>query len=427
MMIGNQKYLSKVVRVIFFLLIGGMTFSYGQDKTGSPYSRFGLGDVLKEGTARSHAMGDTGIALRGISFLNAKNPASYTALDSISFVLDMGGFGEFNSLSSQDEEDTYYKANFSYLSFGFSVKKWWAMAAGVRKMSEVGYSLEFPFNNTTVGEYETRYSGNGGINKVYWSNAFALGKNFSVGVNVNYNWGNIENRRKVLFTGGGGLGYSSLEKLNVANLNYDFGVQFVTPLNKKYKLTLGAVFANKTDITGDYEFTSLVLSDTVKHIARDEQILNIPNSFGIGIALNKENKFIYTVDFSYHKWKEAATLFATGRGNSDLVQLQDSYKLGIGFEYTPDEISLSSYWDRVSYRFGGYYGRNYLKIKGNQLKEYGLTLGAGFPIRGRSRMDVALELGTKGAVENGLVRERFARLSVSFSLFEAWFRKMLYN
>lgn len=401
-------------------------FTWAQKTNGSPYSRFGLGDLTKKGTARNAAIGGTGIALRNNSSLNAKNPASYTTLDSTSFILDIGGFAEMGHLSSETKKDDYYKANFDYISLGFSVKKWWAMALGIQKLSNIGYSLDFAFDISKLGNFKTKYTGNGGLNKAYWTNAFKLG-NLSIGINANYNWGNILTERTVSFETGKGLPYSSTEKLAVSNFNYDFGLQYEATLNKDYTLVTGATFGNKTDITGKYEFISSVSGKTIKEESKNEKALNIPNNFGIGIALNKSNKFIYTVDFNYSMWEDAAGLYLKNRGSAGILELKDSYRIGTGAEYIPDRLSITNYWNRVKYRFGAYYEKNYLQINGNQLKEYGVTLGLGLPIRGKSSIDVALELGTRGTTKDNLVKEQFAKLSVSISLFEIWFRKVLYN
>lgn len=424
-MIEKRKYLSLVLVVFLMSCIGNTV--YAQKNGGSPYSRFGLGDIAKKGTAHSVAMGNTGLALRGVSFLNSKNPASYTALDSISFILDAGGYAEINKLSSVSSSDVFQKANFSYFSFGFSVKKWWAMAAGLRKMSDVGYGLEFTFQDSKAGSYKTKYTGNGGVNKVYWTNAFKLGNALSLGVNANFNWGSLKTNREVEFVSKQALPYRSTEDLTISNLNFDFGMQYEAKLNKDYSLVIGATFGNKADITGDYEFMSFVAGDTIRKEYKDERVLSIPNNFGIGLALNKDSKFIYTLDFNYHLWEDVATSYVIGRGNAELIKLRNSYKLGAGIAYTPDRMSITSYWNKISYRAGAYYEKTYLEVKENQLKEYGLTLGAGFPIKGRSSIDVALEFGTKGTTKNELLKEQFARLTVSFSLFEAWFRKVLYN
>ena len=56
----------------------------------SPYSRFGLGNLADRSQGFNKGMGGVALGFREGSCLNLQNPASYSAIDSLSFILDVG-------------------------------------------------------------------------------------------------------------------------------------------------------------------------------------------------------------------------------------------------------------------------------------------------------------------------------------------------
>ena len=58
--------------------------------TFTPYSLFGIGEIERQGTAFNRAMGGIGVGIRDNRFINYLNPASITARDTLSFMLDIG-------------------------------------------------------------------------------------------------------------------------------------------------------------------------------------------------------------------------------------------------------------------------------------------------------------------------------------------------
>lgn len=417
----NQRNSVRILSFLFLTLLCSTYTTQAQRFTSSPYSRFGLGELAAQGTARNKAMGGTGIALRDGFFLNTLNPASYTTLDSTTFLFDVGITANFTQLKTTDAKQSENQANFEYLAFGFSVKKWWGLSAGIRKITNVGYN----FDDENTDSYNANYVGSGGINKVYLTNAFRLSPRLSVGLNANYNWGKISTTKAVVFSSGKGLPFYSEEELTVSNVNFDVGLQYTVKLKEKKQLIVGATFGNKTDLTGKYK--SLLYrtstSDTISYKESDKNTVELPNRFGIGLAV-KTNKLTLTADTHYQGWGNVANL--NTESTTVAVNLKDSYGLALGAEYTPNKFSGRKFLDRINYRAGAYYTNSYLEINGTQLREVGLTAGLGIPVRS-SYINVALELGSRGTTNNNLINEKFAKISLSFTLFETWFQKVLYD
>ena len=68
------------------------------------------------------------------------------------------------------------------------------------------------------------------------------------------------------------------------------------------------------------------------------------------------------------------------------------------------------------------YQTGYLNIYGTQISSYAATCGASFPImKDRNSINISMEVGRQGSLQNQLVRETYAKMNFSFNLWERWF------
>lgn len=87
--------MKKVFIASFF---GLMTMaSYAQSGTNSPYSQYGLGVLSENAGGFSRGMNGLGLGFREHNQLNVLNPASYSSVDSLSFILDAGISGQITN------------------------------------------------------------------------------------------------------------------------------------------------------------------------------------------------------------------------------------------------------------------------------------------------------------------------------------------
>ena len=74
----------------FALILSAILSGAAQNGTMTPYSSFGYG-VLRDGaTSTQRSMGGVGYAMNSGRQINSMNPASYAAIDSLTFLFDMG-------------------------------------------------------------------------------------------------------------------------------------------------------------------------------------------------------------------------------------------------------------------------------------------------------------------------------------------------
>ena len=76
-MIGYRQTLL----VFLLMMLSGATIA--QNNTNSPYTRYGYGQLADQGSGNSKAMGGVAYGLRDKYQVNFANPASYTAIDSL--------------------------------------------------------------------------------------------------------------------------------------------------------------------------------------------------------------------------------------------------------------------------------------------------------------------------------------------------------
>ena len=81
--------------VCLFFALSFVLGAYSQEDTpipsiNSPYSMYGYGKMTDLSFARGRAMGGVGYGFREGTEINISNPASYSAVDSMTFIFDAG-------------------------------------------------------------------------------------------------------------------------------------------------------------------------------------------------------------------------------------------------------------------------------------------------------------------------------------------------
>jgi hypothetical protein len=98
--------------------------------------------------------------------------------------------------------------------------------------------------------------------------------------------------------------------------------------------------------------------------------------------------------------------------------------ISIGGFFTPNMNSISSYFNRVTYRAGFNYQKTGLVVNETDINEYGISFGVSLPIGLKlSNVNLGFELGKRGTTDNNLVEEQFFNFRLSLSLNDKWFRK----
>ena len=401
-------------RVLFFLNLFLAGIVHGQN-TMSPYSIFGPGELQPKGFGRTAGMGHAGMALSSDIRLNNLNPASYTGIDSLHFILEIGVNGKFSGFKSQGNTLSGFNANLSYLAMGFRITNWWANSLGLSPFSHVGYDITS--QNYVEGsnkKYSTQYKGSGGITLAYWSNAFQITKNLSIGVNTSYIFGPLVQEEYV--------SQSELSAAYILTRNdyfhtfyFDYGAQYHFQI-KKLNFSLGGVYANKQNLYSGFSSTLQNSSlSTIDSKEGQKGKRKLPETFGGGLSVSNDN-FTVALDYKLQHW--AGLKYPTMSG-----VFKDAHNFAAGFEIKPWKSRVANkFYQNWNYRTGFNYSSSYLKINNLPIDGYSVTLGIGIPLRNQfSQINLSFEAGNMGTTSGGLIRERYVMGHLNFTVNELWF------
>ncbi|MCK5028353.1 MAG: hypothetical protein KAR57_01875 [Bacteroidales bacterium] len=390
-----------------------------QNLTSSPYSVFGVGEIVSKGSGMNQGMGGVGIGMKSVNSLNNLNPASYSGIDSLYFIYELSVLGEFSEFSTTNNSQKQFDGNLSGFALGFQAKNWWGVSIGLMPFSSVGYNI------STVNEmekdnsvYNDTYIGTGGINQIYMGNSFKVHKNVSLGLNVSYLFGTLEEDEQISF--GNDIIDYSLNSINYVNgLYVDYGLQYYIE-GKKFNYTLGAIYGHKRNLNSSSDRIIYDVDGLELYSGEDlenSESYSIPEKMGIGFSATKNNKLTVAFDYTLNKWSDIEFQ------NSEM-ETKDSHKFALGLEYSPKGRNSGKAFTGWYYRIGAYYNSSYLSIYNNQLNSKALTFGLGIPVkRNLSMFNVAFQVGNYGTLNDGLIEERFYNISVNFSLQDIWFMK----
>ena len=411
----------------------------------SPYSLFGIGQVRdKSMNVRLKGMGGSSNAMFGKGMINAENPASYAKIDSLAFLFDAGFYFKSSQFSTSSLSERSANASFDYVSMAFGLTSWWKMALGVQPYSTSGYKIVVNDNLPDIGNYATRFKGTGGLNQAFVGTAFKLGKeyassgfgrfmsHFSVGANGYYVFGNTMTETTLYFPDS--LYMLSTRRsvdLMVSSFMFDYGLLFDADLGNEQKLSIGATYTMPINLRGketlfirsieeDAETEIEYVIDTMVNTTSSHKT-RMPQGFGVGVAYQKNDRWAFAADFNWTQWSEFGRQGVSG-------ELQNSWSVSAGAEFIPRHSSISNYFRRVSYRFGGFYEHGYLNLRDHSINRVGVTAGLSLPLpKTQSKVDVSLEVGQYGTREEGLIQERYLKMNVGVSVFEHWFMKRKYR
>ena len=428
--------------VLWAILLLATSLRAQTNGSNSSYSRFGLGTLADQSQGFNRGMGSTGIGIRLGNRVNMQNPASYSAIDSLTFLFDVGMNVSLGHLSSQTASMNVRNCNLDFVNAGLRLRRGMGLSFGFVPYTTIGYN--FSTENNVARQYPTTqpitstssYSGDGGLHQVYVGLGWRPFAQLSVGVNVGYLWGSFDHELRQTFSENGSStstysGLNSIENSDISTYKIDFGVQYPLRLDAENMLTLGATTGIGHRIASDATLTRYSSAgDSLQLTARHP--FDLPYTYGVGASWQHKENLLVAADIRQEQWADCkvpvmrrngtATTYAGERG-----AYKNRTRVAVGAQYTPD-IYSSKFVRRMQYRAGAHFSTPYLKINGKEgPREYGLTAGVGVPItnfyNNRSMVNVNLQWLSRSPSEKGMIRENFFMINLSMTFNEVWFMK----
>ncbi len=416
-----------------------------QNATNSPYSQYGYGTLADQANGAGVAMSGLSQGWREGNMVNFGNPASYSSLDSLTFLFDAGISAQMTNFAEGGRKLNANNTSFDYVIGAFRMFKRVGFAFGVMPYSNVGYAYS---NETTIGQdtnsgnSETTcvntYSGSGGFHQAFIGLGITLVKgkatNVSIGANGSYMWGNYD---KAVVNSYSDAYVNTLSKYYIADINsykVDASLQFQQKITKKDKITIGGTYSFGHDMKSDpycmvisYNSQTSVADTTTYKAGRN---LALPTTVAAGLVWNHADKLRIGADWKYEMWSKVDyPVYEVNNTVPGYVmksgQFSDRDRFVFGAEYCHNENSRK--WiNRVRYRIGATYATPYLKINGKEgPKEYGASFGFGVPVinnyNNRSVLNISASWTRQEAT--GMIRENVFRINIGLTFNERWFAK----
>lgn len=431
----EQRMKTKLLSSIF---IGALALTAtAQSGTNSPYSQFGLGVLSEQAQGFNRGMNGLSQGLRFGNQVNSMNPASYSAVDSLTMIIDVGASGQITNFSENGTKKNAHNANFEYLVGAFRLMPDLGLSFGILPYTNVGYNY---YQTSAVGTSSTTvtqtYSGSGGLHQAYLGLGWNVFNSFSVGANFSYLWGTYSKSVVVSYTDSYANTVSKTYGADIASYKLDFGAQWERAITPEDILTIGATVGIGHKLGADAEL-NITNKNTQTSVSTDSSFivsnaLSIPMTYGLGLAWKHGKKWTVGVDYSLQKWgslefPESDDVMQKYVMKSGL--LKDRSKLTVGGEWIPN-VASRNLLNRIRYRFGASYATSYYKVNGvDGPKEMSISAGFGIPItnayNNRSVLNISGQWARSAAT--GLITENTFRINIGITFNEAWFMKWKFN
>jgi hypothetical protein len=455
----KRKCASRMVQFLFTTAgLLSVPQLFAQDN--SPYSRFGLGDVVPNTNISNRAMGGIQAAYADPLSINFSNPASYSnfigylipgtnKMQNGRVILDAGINLESRTLRNPNQTDKFTATNalFSYLQVGMPLRKGWGLSFGLRPVTRINYNVVDRSRIPNEDSILTANTGNGGSYLPSIGTGVAI-KNLSLGVNIGYLFGDRERsiRRAIISNEFEYNNANFTTRSSYGNLVFSGGAQYSINLTKKEKLPvektvlrLGASGNIKQTLKGSQDIitetfirdqnTGDIRLDSVYDKTISSGDVEFPASYTLGFVIDKQKQkgggWMAGADFVQTKWSDYSFFGESGA-------TQDSWQIRAGGQIRPEPTR--SYFSNVAYRAGFYKGIDYISAGGRDMPIWGTSLGLGLPVFNYNRLspgqytlvNLTFEYSKRGNDDN-ILKENLFRISIGLNFSDIWFNKRKYD
>jgi hypothetical protein len=384
----------------------------------SPYSLYGLGTANDISTGKTNGMGRFGFAIPSNSFINNSNPASFGGIPKHSFFYDFGFKTESNNAIEGGNSSSNSTANFSNIGIAFPITEKSGVGVTLIPFTSVGYTISGieTYIEGSTDIFSTTIYGDGGINNLKLNYGYALTNKFRLGLTFSALFGKIsETETNYILT-------STLNSIIIEDENYYKGVRFGTGFQYDVdaKTSIGGILNFPTVLGGDSEGTTTISTNAVYELIETDSDLDdfkLPLEVGFGLKTILKDEFTVSLDYKRSFWDATNQMDQTGT----FVD-QNFFGAGVQFKSAKNQLK---FLNRLEYRAGFNYDSGNIEIENTSISNSALNLGIGVPLKrdSNSMINISYSYGSKGTINDGLIKENYHLLSVNLSLEGIWFQK----
>jgi len=411
--------------------------AHAQSGTNSPYSQYALGVQSDNSNSFSRGMNGLALGFREGNTINSLNPASYSALDSLSFIFDAAVSGQITNFNEAGVKKNANNANFEFVNAGLRLARHLGMSFGLMPYTNIGYNYSSTryVDDTQSTTCAYTYSGSGGLHHVYLGLGWEIFHGLSIGVNAGYMWGELSHSIVNSYSDSYVNTLSRYYTAEVRNYKVDFGLQYSLNVGKEDNVTIGATYGLGHKLNSDA--TLNIVSNNSQTGVADSLTLTaadayeVPTTIGAGFAWKHGRKWAVGADYTLQKWSSTSYPVYSENGSgtptyaAQAGTMSDRHKVVVGGMYCP-KYNGRSIIQRTHYRAGVGYATPYLKINGKDgPKELSASVGLGIPItnqyNNRSTLNISAQWTHRNATD--MIKENTFRVTIGMNFDERWFAK----
>jgi hypothetical protein len=405
---------------------------FGQNSS-STYSALGIGEFNYGGQIQNQGMGGLGISFGTGWGANTVNPALTTRNTIFNFQASLNY--KRIDVANDTENSLVDGGGLSYIAISLPVKTGkFTAGMGLGQISSINYRLKVDSPITNSPLIANNYlQGDGGISEAYVNFGYLVAKNLSIGVHGSYLFGSsIRSNQLLVFDQQGvevGRASEYYERISVSDVAVKVGAHYFFKTSEKSNLHLGAIYQTFGDVNGT-AFAKLAPIGQASSPKTDGDLIAnnergniyLPSRYGFGVSYEKNNKFVIGLEGQMQDFAQYRNFFGQP------LSLQAAQKVGLGFQVVPDFTDFDKLLNRSTYRMGLEWMRTPYLINQTTINDIGINFGTSIPVNQLSLVNMAMKVGRRGTVENGLIREAYVNFSLGFSLNDnSWFYKRVFE
>ena len=410
-----------------------------QSDYGSVYSRYGLGERSDFASSQAAMLGGSGVSLRSSVYSNLSNPALWG--DQVLTTFSVAGrVAAVRGVDAATPDASVGTAgDVAGLLFGVPIFPGRLGAV----VSYAPYS-RVNYRSTSTGDldpspgaaggggavpYRLSLEGGGGLQQLSAGLGLRVGSALQLGAKADVLLGTQEAVQQTSFDSTAFQATRLSRSTRVSGVTATLGATASARalVRDDDALTFGAAVTLPTDLSLERTTTlgDGLDRDTLATTRGGDATL--PLVLRGGLTYRSGPRWLATVDALYEPWGGFESTLPVGGfdAGSGLDALRDRLRVGGGVEVSGGARRDAA---RAAFRLGGYAERGLYAPDGRDVATYAVTGGVSVPNRlTGTRIDLGVELGTRGSTEGVLVRDTFVKGTLTLNFGERWFVRRRFN
>ena len=443
-------------RFLFLLTFTSTAVGFSQLTSLNPFSSYGIGNQILATDGIQSALGGSTIAFADSTMVSYYNAANIASLTKGYPLFSIGINGSVSKFTEGANSYTRPFASLNQLIFAVPFRNRYGIAFGLVPFSRRGYEfIGQQALGTGTDTVTFEYSGTGSIGKGFVGLSFKIldkpNYTFSIGSNVGYLFGTVQNSRQATLTGETKSGLS-LQSDRLQSFHYDLSFSGMYKFNDKNSLQINGYIEPTQNLTGRYadelyyiypgtssQNVELISSVNTKATFISASTLrfgaNYSTNFHRSTKKNKEfdSQLMFLGEY-------VSTNFSTFRKdfNSESIAsyTNDYQRLSFGVQYTPNtgfyrSLNPTGFFNKLKYRAGTYSSSLPFASQGENFTQFGTTFGFGIPLvtsNSYSSINFGIDLGKRSNTMAGSLNEKYLGFNIGIiiapSKADYWFRKV---